>query len=70
MIDYRKAKALMNDPTFTEVVDQLKQQQVNTFINSPKCSTIERENAYDVIKALEAIENALKSAINNEKFNQ
>ena len=70
MIDYRKAKALMNDPTFTDVVKQLKQQHVNTFINSAKCSTIDRENAYDVIKALEAIENALQSAINNEKFNQ
>lgn len=68
MIKSAKAKALLNDETFQDVIETLKQRQVKKFINSDKDDTIAREDAHSMIRALDMVVNELQSRVNDEKF--
>ena len=64
----KQAKALLEDPTFTDVIDSIKNQQIALFVNSTKSDTIRREDAYNMISALDEIVNELQRRVNEEKF--
>lgn len=64
----KQAKALLEDPTFTDVVQSIKEQQIALFVNSTKSDTIRREDAYNMISALDEIVNELQRRVNEEKF--
>jgi hypothetical protein len=68
MIKSAKAKALLSDETFQDVIETLKQRQVKKFINSDKDDTIAREDAHSMIRALDMVVNELQSRVNDEKF--
>ena len=68
MIKSAKAKALLNDETFQDVIETLKERQVKKFINSDKDDTITREDAHSMIRALDMVVNELQSRVNDEKF--
>ena len=68
MIKSAKAKALLNDETFKDVIEVLKDRQVKKFINSDKDDTITREDAHSMIRALDMVVNELQSRVNDEKF--
>jgi hypothetical protein len=68
MIKSAKAKALLNDETFQNVIETLKERQVKKFINSDKDDTITREDAHSMIRALDMVVNELQSRVNDEKF--
>ncbi len=62
-----RAKALLNDPTYSDTVEELKAEQVGIFLNQG--STVEeRESAHEVIRALAKIEARLNSYITDEKL--
>ena len=62
-----RAKALLNDPTYNDTVEELKAEQVGIFLNQG--STVEeRESAHEVIRALAKIEARLNSYITDEKL--
>ena len=62
-----RAKALLNDPTYSETVEELRAEQVSVFLNQGY-SAEEREAAHNVICALAKIEARLQSYITDEKF--
>lgn len=68
MIKSINAKALLNNETFMQTIDELKTYNTNKFINSKFDDKIDRESAYVTIKALESIVSHLQSRANDEKF--
>lgn len=68
MIKSAKAKALLQDETFQDVITTIRERQVKSFINSDKSDTIIREEAHTIIRALDMVVNELQSRVNDEKF--
>jgi len=64
----KQAKALLEDPTFKDVIESIKDQQIALFVNSAKNDTIRREDAYNMVSALDEIVNELQRRVNDEKF--
>lgn len=62
-----RAKALLNDPTYGDTVEELKAEQVGIFLNQGSTAE-ERESAHEVIRALAKIEARLNSFITDEKL--
>jgi len=62
-----RAKALLNDPTYQDLVAGLKDEQTKVFLNSASTAT-EREEAHKMVCALIKIEARLNSYITDEKF--
>ena len=62
-----RAKALLNDPTYNDTVEEIKAEQINVFLNQGS-SAEEREAAHNVVCALAKIEARLQSYITDEKL--
>jgi hypothetical protein len=62
-----KARTLLADDTFKEAVQDLKQLQVNVFLN-PASTVEDREEAHHIAGALSKIEQYLQSAVMDEKM--
>jgi hypothetical protein len=62
-----RARELLNNPAFVQVMDDIKNQQINRFLNSVSTDADTRENAHSIINAIKVIENYLQSSINDEK---
>lgn len=63
-----KAKALLSNPDFTEVMADIRNEQIAVFVNSAKDDTIKREDAKVLLIALDKISATLQSRANDEKF--
>ena len=61
-----QAEYLLNNDTFIEVFDIIRQEQVKKFLKSGKSDTEAREDAYAMTQALNQFEHILRSAITNE----
>tara|TARA_X000001382_G_scaffold51517_1_gene35133 strand:- start:893 stop:1132 length:240 start_codon:yes stop_codon:yes gene_type:complete len=61
-----KAKKLLNDETFMEIMDRLRNRQVETFLTSAKEQIELRETAHDIVAAITLIEDELHAAIAEE----
>jgi len=61
---------LMRDDTFKAIIEQVKNDQINIFINSARHGTQEREDAHAMFQAVVKIEQALKSVITEEAIKQ
>lgn len=64
-----KIKQLMNDETYKEVVQHVKEQQTVVFLN-PCSSLDEREDAHAIIRAFGKIEDYFATVLNDEKFSR
>ena len=62
-----RAKALLNDPTYQDTVEEIRAEQVTIFLNQGSTAE-EREAAHDVIRALAKIEARLNSYVTDEKL--
>jgi phosphomevalonate kinase len=62
------ARALLADDNFRTVMDELKEEQVNIFLNSKSADSEMREEAHSIVSALSKIEARLQSAITDEKI--
>lgn len=62
-----RAKALLNDPTYQDLVAGLKDEQTKVFLNAAS-TTAEREEAHKMVCALMKIEARLHSYITDEKI--
>jgi len=62
-----RARALLADDNFKTVMDELKQEQINIFLNSGSADSGIREEAHSIVSALGKIEARLQSAITDEK---
>ena len=62
-----RARALLADDNFKTVMDELKQEQINVFLNSGSSDSESREEAQSIVSALGKIEARLQSAITDEK---
>jgi len=62
-----RARALLADDNFKTVMDELKQEQINVFLNSGSSDSESREEAHSIVGALGKIEARLQSAITDEK---
>ena len=62
-----RAKALLNDPTYQDLVAGLKDEQTKVFLNTAS-TTEEREEAHKMVCALMKIESRLHSYITDEKI--
>ena len=62
-----RARELLNNPAFVQVMDDIKNQQINRFLNSVSTDADARESAHSIINAIKVIENYLQSSINDEK---
>lgn len=66
MITAQQAQRLLHDPDFLTIVNSIRAEQINRFTSStPKEAEI-REEAHQIIKALEKIEAALNACIADE----
>lgn len=63
-----QARALLADENFRTVMDELKDEQVNIFLNSGSTDSELREEAHSIVSALGKIEGRLQSAITDEKI--
>jgi alpha-glucuronidase len=63
-----RARALLADDNFKTVMDELKQEQINVFLNSGSTDSEIREEAHSIVSALSKIEGRLQSAITDEKI--
>lgn len=62
-----RARALLADDNFKTVMNELKQEQINVFLNSGSSDSESREEAHSIVSALGKIEARLQSAITDEK---
>lgn len=62
-----RARSLLADENFKTVMDELKQEQINVFLNSGSSDSESREEAHSIVSALSKIEARLQSAITDEK---
>ncbi len=58
-----RAKALLNDEHFHFVMKDLRQRQVDVFVNSAPHQVEQREEAHVILRALGKIEEALQSDV-------
>ena len=63
-----RARALLSDENFRTTIDELKEEQVNIFLNSKSTDTELREEAHSIVSALSKIEARLQAAITDEKI--
>lgn len=61
-----KAKRLLNDETFMEIMERLRNRQVETFLTTSKSEIEARETAHDIVAAITLIEDELHAAIAEE----
>jgi Mn-containing catalase len=62
-----RARELLHNESFVKVMDDIKKEQVNRFLNSIPTDTELREQAHSVVNAIRVIESYLQSAITDEK---
>lgn len=61
---------LLDDPTFKAIMSKIRQDQVDVFMRSGKQDTELREDAHSILRALDKIEQALKSVQTEEAIKQ
>lgn len=54
------------DPAFQAIIDKVRSDQIATFVQSSKFDTDTREEAHAIIRALDKIEQALRSIVTAE----
>ena len=57
---------LLSDPAFTAILDKIRSDQVDIFMQSRRTDAQIREDAHAVIMALDKIEQALKAVVTDE----
>lgn len=57
---------MRNDSTFTAILDSVRSDQIQIFVQSGASDTEKRENAHSIIRALDKIEQALQSVVTEE----
>lgn len=62
-----RARELLHNESFVKIMDDIKKEQVNRFLNSIPTDTELREQAHSVVNAIRVIESYLQSAITDEK---
>ena len=62
-----RARELLHNESFVKIMDDIKKEQVNRFLNSIPTDTELREQAHSVVNAIRVIESHLQSAITDEK---
>lgn len=62
-----RAKALLSDPTYQELVEELRKEQISVFLNSGS-NPEGREEAHNICCALAKIEARLQSYVTDEKL--
>jgi hypothetical protein len=60
------AERLQNDIDFRSLVDGIRQEQINIFVQSQKDDVESREEAHSILRALDKIERVLQSVITDE----
>lgn len=67
VIKAQQARELLGSSTFRDVVKDVRERQTEVFLNSNADEVSLREEAHTIIRALDAIENELTSAISAEQ---
>jgi len=57
---------LTRDDTFRAIIERVRSEQIATFVNSTKDDCHLREEAHSILRALDKIEQVLKSVITDE----
>jgi hypothetical protein len=60
-----EARALLNDPAFQDIVDEIKQDAVALFLR-PKCSIEDMQAAHDRVQSTQTFLDALQARIDAE----
>ena len=60
-----RIRTLMNDDTFQDVVSEIIERQVSVFLD-PNSSTEERDDAHDIVRAIEKVKVYMESVIADE----
>ena len=63
----QQARELLGSSTFRDVFKNVRERQTEVFLNSHADEVSQREEAHTIIRALDAIENELTSAISAEQ---
>lgn len=62
-----RARELLNNPAFVQIMEDIKNEQIKRFLNSIPTDSELREQAHSVVNAIRIIESYLQSAITDEK---
>ena len=60
-----RIRTLMKDDTFQDVVSEIIERQVSVFLD-PNSSTEERDDAHDIVRAIEKVKAYMESVIADE----
>ena len=63
-----RARELLNNPAFIDMMTILREEQVKKFLSSAPNDADAREQAHSIVNALQTIEDYLKSHITDEKM--
>lgn len=63
-----RARELLNNPAFIQMMTMLREEQVKKFLASAPNDLDAREQAHSIVTALQAIEDYLNSHITDEKM--
>ena len=61
---------ILNDSCFRAIMNKVRTDQVNTFINSAPGETEAREEAHTILRALDKIEQAFRSVLTEEAIKE
>lgn len=64
------AARLLRDDAFKAILEEVRSQQVATFVNSVKKDTELREEAHSILRAVDKIEQALQAVITEDAIKQ
>jgi hypothetical protein len=64
-----RIKTLMNDDTFKDIISEVIEKQVLVFMNAHS-TTEERDDAHDIVRAIESITSYMESVIDDHKISE
>ena len=64
-----RIKTLMNDDTFKDIISEVMERQVLVFMNAHS-TTEERDDAHDIVRAIESITSYMESVIDDHKISE
>jgi len=64
-----RIKTLMEDDTFKDIFSEVMEKQVLVFMNAHS-TTEERDDAHDIVRALDSITNYMQSVIDDHKISE